>query len=44
MKILIVEDERRMVELLRKGLQEEGHTVVAAFDTNDRHDFDSARP
>ena len=35
MKILIVEDERRMVELLRKGLQEEGHTVVAAFDAND---------
>ena len=35
MKILIVEDERRMVELLRKGLQEEGHTVVAAFDASD---------
>lgn len=35
MKILIVEDERRMVELLRKGLQEQGHTVVAAFDASD---------
>lgn len=35
MKILIVEDERRMVELLRKGLQEEGHTVLAAFDASD---------
>ena len=35
MKILIVEDERRMVELLRKGLEEEGHTVVAAFDASD---------
>ena len=35
MKILIVEDERRMVELLREGLQEEGHTVLAAFDAND---------
>jgi DNA-binding response OmpR family regulator len=27
-----VEDERRMVELLRKGLEEEGHTVVCATD------------
>ena len=35
MRILIVEDEQRMVELLRKGLQEEGFTVVAAFDAND---------
>ena len=35
MKILIVEDEQRMVELLRKGLQEEGFTVVAAFDPTD---------
>ncbi len=30
MKLLIVEDEARMVELLRKGLTEEGHTVVCA--------------
>ena len=28
----MVEDERRMVELLRKGLAEEGHTVVCAAD------------
>jgi DNA-binding response OmpR family regulator len=35
MNILIVEDERRMVELLRKGLQEEGHAVVAACDAKD---------
>ena len=27
-----MEDERRMVELLRKGLEEEGHTVVCATD------------
>lgn len=46
MKILIVEDERRMVELLRRGLQEEGHTVVSAFDAVDSvglactHEFD----
>src|ERR1700704_5439113 len=32
MHLLIVEDERRMVELLRKGLEEEGHTVVSAGD------------
>jgi len=32
MHLLIVEDERRMVELLRKGLMEEGHSVVCAND------------
>src|SRR3954453_23530287 len=32
MKLLIVEDELRMAELLRKGLTEEGHTVLCAFD------------
>jgi DNA-binding response OmpR family regulator len=32
MKLLVVEDETRMVELLRKGLSEEGHTVVCAQD------------
>jgi DNA-binding response OmpR family regulator len=32
MKLLVVEDEARMVELLRKGLSEEGHTVVCAQD------------
>jgi DNA-binding response OmpR family regulator len=32
MKLLIVEDEKRMVALLRKGLEEEGHTVVCAED------------
>jgi DNA-binding response OmpR family regulator len=30
MNLLIVEDEKRMVTLLRKGLEEEGHTVVCA--------------
>jgi len=30
MRILIVEDERQMAELLRKGLAEEGHAVVVA--------------
>jgi DNA-binding response OmpR family regulator len=32
MKLLIVEDEKRMAGLLRKGLTEEGHTAVCAFD------------
>jgi DNA-binding response OmpR family regulator len=32
MKLLIVEDEKRMASLLRKGLTEEGHTAVCAFD------------
>jgi len=32
MNLLIVEDEKRMVELLRRGLEEEGHTVVCAGD------------
>ena len=32
MNLLIVEDERRMVDLLRNGLTEEGHTVACAFD------------
>lgn len=32
MKLLIVEDEVRMADLLRKGLTEEGHTVMCASD------------
>jgi DNA-binding response OmpR family regulator len=32
MRLLVVEDERRMLELLRSGLTEEGHTVVCASD------------
>jgi DNA-binding response OmpR family regulator len=32
MNLLIVEDESRMAELLRKGLTEEGHTATAAQD------------
>jgi DNA-binding response OmpR family regulator len=32
MNLLIVEDEKRMVELLRKGLVEEGHNVSCATD------------
>ena len=32
MKLLIVEDEARMVDLLRKGLTEEGHMVTCALE------------
>ncbi len=32
MWILVVEDERRMAGLLRKGLVEEGHSVMVAYD------------
>src|SRR5215469_1445591 len=32
MKLLIVEDEVRMADLLRKGLSEEGHTATCASD------------
>jgi DNA-binding response OmpR family regulator len=35
MRILVVEDERRMAELLRQGLTEDGHTVTVAFDGRD---------
>ncbi|MGD0792868.1 MAG: response regulator transcription factor [Terriglobales bacterium] len=46
MKLLVVEDERRMLELLRKGLSEEGHAVSCAVDGSEGlqmvrdHDFD----
>ena len=39
MKLLVVEDEARMVELLRKGLCEEGHTVVCAGDGDEGLDL-----
>ncbi len=32
MRILVIEDERRMAELLRQGLCEEGHSVTLAVD------------
>lgn len=35
MKLLIVEDETHMAELLRKGLTEEGHTVACSYDGAD---------
>ncbi len=47
MKLLVVEDERRMLELLRRGLSEEGHTVSCAVDGSEglqmlrERDFDA---
>ncbi len=32
MRILVVEDEKRMAELLKKGLEEENHSVTLALD------------
>jgi len=46
MQVLVVEDEQRMLELLRKGLSEEGHTVSCAEDGSEglqmlrAHQFD----
>ena len=47
MQVLIVEDELRMAELLRQGLEEEGHSVVLAGNGRDglamaeTHPFDA---
>jgi DNA-binding response OmpR family regulator len=47
MQVLVVEDERRMAELLRQGLEEEGHAVVLAGDGREglamaeSHSFDA---
>jgi DNA-binding response OmpR family regulator len=44
MRILIVEDERRMAELLRNGLTEEGHAVDVAHTGPDGLALASANP
>jgi DNA-binding response OmpR family regulator len=47
MQVLVVEDERRMAELLRQGLEEEGHSVVLSGNGRDglaiaeSHPFDA---
>jgi DNA-binding response OmpR family regulator len=47
MQVLVVEDQRRMAELLRQGLEEEGHSVVMAGNGRDglamaeSHPFDA---
>jgi len=35
MHVLIVEDEKKMAELLKSGLEEENHSVSLAFDGRD---------
>jgi DNA-binding response OmpR family regulator len=35
MRILVIEDERHMAELLRRGLEEENYVVSVVFDGND---------
>ena len=35
MRILVVEDERRMAELLRQGLTEDGHVATVALEGRD---------
>lgn len=44
MQILVVEDERRMAEVLRRGLTEEGHHVVIAANGRDGFEIASATP
>ena len=47
MQVLVVEDERRMADLLRQGLEEDGHSVVLAADGREglaiaeSHSFDA---
>lgn len=39
MRVLIVEDEKKMAELLKKGLEEENHTVSVAYDGRSALDY-----
>ncbi len=44
MKILVVEDEPKMAELLRQGLTEEGHAVVVSLDGREGLSFAENEP
>src|ERR1700689_2004595 len=44
MQILVVEDEQRMAELLKRGLTEEGHHVVVARDGTAGFEIASTTP
>jgi DNA-binding response OmpR family regulator len=44
MQVLVVEDERRMAELLRQGLEEEGHSVLLAANGRDGLAMAEAHP
>ncbi|MCI0606393.1 response regulator transcription factor [bacterium] len=39
MRVLIVEDDKRMAEILKKGLEEENHSVTLAFDGEEGLEF-----
>ena len=43
MEILVIEDDRRMAELLRRGLEGEGHCVFVAFDGQEGVEFAQVR-
>ena len=43
MEILVIEDDRRITDLLRRGLENEGHRVFAAADGREGLDFAQAR-
>ena len=44
MEILIVEDDERMVALLKRGLEREGHVTAVAGDGSEGLDFALSRP
>jgi len=44
MRILIVEDEQKMAKLLKKGLEEENHSVMLAHDGSEGFDISQAYP
>ena len=44
MQILVVEDEQRMAELLRRTLQEEGHQVIMAADGKEGFEIARSSP
>ena len=44
MRILIVEDEQKMAKLLRKGLEEENHSVMLAHDGTEGFDISQTYP
>ena len=44
MKILVIEDEKKIANLLQKGLREQGYTVALSHDGNDGLERASAQP
>src|SRR5205809_5725103 len=44
MRILIVEDEQKMAKLLKKGLEEENHSVMLAHDGTEGFDISQTYP